>query len=169
MRGTAKWHGFWHIGADLIAKGVLGQMWQIPPISTRTQGKSAIFSKYGFPCSPSWIMCRWTPQGRWGPAEHPRDTSHRFPASCCRLPICPVAHDSCTTENVSWGAIEGAVAPGWLQVGETFKQFQQGDGEVCGDITGCQVGEYEGRVGQPGLHLHQWCVWFQTDATLDPC
>ena len=34
-----------------------------------------------------------------------------------------LAHDSHTTENVSWGAIEGAVAPGWLQVGETLKQL----------------------------------------------
>ena len=45
MRGTAKWHGFLHIVAHLVAEGVLGHMWQIHPISTCTQGKSANFSE----------------------------------------------------------------------------------------------------------------------------
>ena len=36
MRGTAKQHGFLHIGANLVAKRVLGQMGQIYPISTCT-------------------------------------------------------------------------------------------------------------------------------------
>ena len=34
MRGTAKQHGFLHIGANLVAKRALGQMGQIHPIST---------------------------------------------------------------------------------------------------------------------------------------
>ena len=34
MRATAKQHGFLHIGAHLVAKGVLGQMGQIQPIFT---------------------------------------------------------------------------------------------------------------------------------------
>ena len=33
MRGTAKRHGFLHIGANLVAKRALGQMGQIQPIS----------------------------------------------------------------------------------------------------------------------------------------
>ena len=49
-----------------------------------------IFQNKGFPLNPSWIMCRWTLQDRWAPPEHPRDTSHAFSASCCRLPIRPV-------------------------------------------------------------------------------
>ena len=43
MRGTAKQHGFLHIGANLVAKGALGQMGQIHPISTCIKGKSANF------------------------------------------------------------------------------------------------------------------------------
>ena len=43
-------------------------------------------------------MCRWTLQDRWAPPEHPRDTSHAFSASCCRLPIRPVGHQTL------WGA-----------------------------------------------------------------
>ena len=34
MRGTAKQHGFLHIGANLVTKRALGQMGQIHPIST---------------------------------------------------------------------------------------------------------------------------------------
>ena len=34
-----------------------------------------------------------------------------------------LAHDSCTAEDVSWEAIDGAVTPGRLLVGKTFKQF----------------------------------------------
>ena len=45
MRGTAKQHGFLHIGANLVAKRALGQMGQIHPISTCIEGKSANFSK----------------------------------------------------------------------------------------------------------------------------
>ena len=41
MRKTAKQHVFLHIGAHLVAKGVLGQMGQIHPFS----GKSANFSE----------------------------------------------------------------------------------------------------------------------------
>ena len=52
MRGTAKQHGFLHIGAHLVAKGVLGHMRQIDPISTCTEGKSANFSKFGFSLHP---------------------------------------------------------------------------------------------------------------------
>ena len=52
MRGTAKRHGFLHIGAHLVAKGVLGHMGQIHPISTCIEGKSANFSKYGFSLQP---------------------------------------------------------------------------------------------------------------------
>ena len=36
MRGTAKQHGFLHIGANLVAKRALGRMGQIHPISTCT-------------------------------------------------------------------------------------------------------------------------------------
>ena len=53
IRGTAKRHGFLHIGAHLVAKGVLGHMRQINPISTYTEGKSANFSKYGFSPEPT--------------------------------------------------------------------------------------------------------------------
>ena len=53
MRGTAKQHRFLHIGAHLVAKGVLGHMRQIHPISTCTEGKSANFSKYGFSPEPT--------------------------------------------------------------------------------------------------------------------
>ena len=45
MRGTAKRHGFLHIGAHLVAKGVLGHMGWIHPIFTCVEGKSANFSK----------------------------------------------------------------------------------------------------------------------------
>ena len=48
MSGTAKRHCFLHIGAHLVAKGVLGRMRQIHPISTCTEGKSANFSNYAF-------------------------------------------------------------------------------------------------------------------------
>ena len=53
IRKTAKRHGFLHIGAHLVAKGVLGHMRQIHPISTCTEGKSANFSKYGFSPEPT--------------------------------------------------------------------------------------------------------------------
>ena len=43
MRGTAKQHGSLHIGAHLVAKGMLGLMRQIHPISTCIEGESAIF------------------------------------------------------------------------------------------------------------------------------
>ena len=56
-----------------------------------------IFQNKGFPSNPSWIMCRGTLQGRWAPPEHPRDTSHAFSASCCRLPIRPVRDDNTAT------------------------------------------------------------------------
>ena len=52
MRGTAKQHGFLHIGANLVAKGVLGQMGQIHPFSTCIEGKSANFSEKGFSLKP---------------------------------------------------------------------------------------------------------------------
>ena len=45
MRGTAKRHGFLHIGAYLVANGVLSHMGQI---STCIYKKSANFSKFGF-------------------------------------------------------------------------------------------------------------------------
>ena len=51
--GTAKRHVLLHIGAHLVAKGVLGHMGQIHPIFTCTQGKSANFSKYGFSRKPT--------------------------------------------------------------------------------------------------------------------
>ena len=52
MRGTARRHGFSHVGAHLVAKGVLGHMRQIHPISACIEGKSANFSKYGFSVEP---------------------------------------------------------------------------------------------------------------------
>ena len=45
MRVTTKRHSFLHIGAHPVAKGVLGHMGQIHPISACIQGKSANFSK----------------------------------------------------------------------------------------------------------------------------
>ena len=45
MRGTAKQHRFLHIGANLVAKGLLGKMGQIHPFSTCIEGKSAKFSE----------------------------------------------------------------------------------------------------------------------------
>ena len=45
------------------------------------------FQNKGFPSNQRWIMCRWSPQYRWAPPEHPRDTGHTFSASCLRLPI----------------------------------------------------------------------------------
>jgi hypothetical protein len=45
MRGTAKQHSFLHIGANLVAKGVLGQMGQIHPFFTCIEGKSAKISE----------------------------------------------------------------------------------------------------------------------------
>ena len=82
MRGTARLHSFLHIDAHLVTKAALGRMGQIHPISTCTEGKSANISKYGFSLLdyPSWIRCRWPPQYRWVPPEHPRDTSHTFSA-----------------------------------------------------------------------------------------
>ena len=53
MRGIAKWHVFIPNRAFLVAKGVLGHMRQIHPISTCTEGKSANFSKYGFSPEPT--------------------------------------------------------------------------------------------------------------------
>ena len=53
IRETAKRHGALHIGAHLVAKGVLGHMRQIHPISTCTEGNSANFSKYGFSPEPT--------------------------------------------------------------------------------------------------------------------
>ena len=35
--------------------------------------------------NPSWIRCRWSPQDRWAPPEHPQDTTSTPPASCYRL------------------------------------------------------------------------------------
>ena len=52
IRETAKRHGVLHIRAHLVAKGVLGHMRQIHPISTCTEQKSANFSKYGFSPEP---------------------------------------------------------------------------------------------------------------------
>ena len=50
-----------------------------------------IFQNMGFPCNPSLIMCRWSPQDRWAPPEHPQDTSSAPPSSYRRLPIRPVS------------------------------------------------------------------------------
>ena len=59
-----------------------------------------IFQSMGFPCNPSWILCRWTPQDRWIPPERPRDTSHGFSARCLRLPIRPVAWEEKLREDI---------------------------------------------------------------------
>ena len=48
MRGTAKWHGFLHIGSHLVTKGVLGHMRQITPFPHAQRENRPIFSKYGF-------------------------------------------------------------------------------------------------------------------------
>ena len=60
-----------------------------------------IFQNKGFPLNQCWIMCSWTPQDRWGPPEHPSDTSHAFSASCCRLPIRPVPGTKLSVEDQS--------------------------------------------------------------------
>ena len=54
-------------------------------------GEIANFSKFGF--SPGWVRCRWSPQARWAPPEHPSDTSHAISASCCRVPFRPVSQE----------------------------------------------------------------------------
>ena len=61
------------------------------PFPHAHRGNRPIFRSMGFPLNQCWIMCSWTPQDRWGPPEHPRDTSHAFSASCCRPPIRPVS------------------------------------------------------------------------------
>ena len=96
----------------------LGPIWS-PKVCLAKWGRSThfrenrpIFQNKGFPCNPSWIMCRWTLQGRWAPPDHLRDTSHTFPASCCWLPICPV-----------WGSIKSAareVQHDWLRAADLF-------------------------------------------------
>ena len=58
MRETARRHGgSLYIGAHLVAKGMLGHMQQIHPISTCIEGKSANCSKYGFSVEPrlDWV------------------------------------------------------------------------------------------------------------------
>ena len=60
------------------------------PFSHAHRENWPIFQNKGFPLNQRWIMCRWSLQYHWGPPEHPRDTSHTFSASCCRLPIRPV-------------------------------------------------------------------------------
>ena len=50
MRGTARQHGFLHIGANLVTKGLLGKMGQIHPFSTCIERRPAISSKYGVSC-----------------------------------------------------------------------------------------------------------------------
>ena len=52
MRGTARWHGLLHIGAHFVAKGALGHMGQIHPISIYVHRENRpIFRHSGFPCS----------------------------------------------------------------------------------------------------------------------
>ena len=49
MRGTAKRHGFLHIGAHLVAKGVLGHMRQIDPHFHVHRGKIGQFKGRAWP------------------------------------------------------------------------------------------------------------------------
>ena len=81
MRGTAKRHGVLHIRAHLVAKGVLGHMRQIDPISTCTEGKSANFSKYGFSPEPTLGYVRVdSPQNTTGDLQNtPGTPAVHFP------------------------------------------------------------------------------------------
>ena len=80
MRGSAKLHGFLHIGAHLVAKGALGHMGQIPHAFRENWQK---FQNEGFPAAQVGFGVDARP-------EHPGDTSHTSSARCCRLPIRPV-------------------------------------------------------------------------------
>ena len=72
IRETAKWHGVLHIRAHLVAKGVLGHMRQIHPISTCTEGKSANFSKYGFSPEPTLDYVQIVPRIPLGTSRTPQ-------------------------------------------------------------------------------------------------
>ena len=72
IRETAERHGVLHIRAHLVAKGVLGHMRQIHPISTCTQGKSVNFSKYGFSPEPTLDYVQIVPRIPLGTSRTPQ-------------------------------------------------------------------------------------------------
>ena len=72
-----------------------------------------IFQNKGFPLNQRWVMCGRTLQDRWAPPEHPRDTSHGFSASCCRLPIRPVQTGRRACKQVSRHASSWADMRRW--------------------------------------------------------
>ena len=69
MRGTAKWHGFLHIGAHLVAKDALGQMVQIHPISMYIE-KIGQFFKIRVFCRTQAGLCVDGPQNTAGDLQN---------------------------------------------------------------------------------------------------
>ena len=70
IRETAKRHGVLHIRAHLVAKGVLGHMRQIHPISTCTEGKSVnFFEVWVFPGTNAGL-CADSPQNTTGDLQN---------------------------------------------------------------------------------------------------
>ena len=87
----------------LVAKGVLGQMGQINPPFHMHRGKiGQLFGIRGSPATNA-VLCVDGPCKTTGyPPEHPRDTSHTFSATCCRLPIHPVPHAYTLLPRMLW-------------------------------------------------------------------
>ena len=70
IRETAKRHGVLHVRANLVAKGVLGHMRQIHPISTCTEGKSAkFFEVWVSPGTNAGLCADSPPEYQWRPPD----------------------------------------------------------------------------------------------------
>ena len=76
MRGTARRHGFVHIGAHLAAKGVLGHMRQIHAISTCTEGNRSFVAGVRSGIHVFLPRSRPTPAGFWYRDPNPTKTGH---------------------------------------------------------------------------------------------
>ena len=81
---------FCTLGPIWSPKACLATWGRSTPFSHAHRENQPTFQNKGFPLNQRWIMCRWSPQYRWAPPEHPRDSSHAFSAWCLRLPIRPV-------------------------------------------------------------------------------
>ena len=64
MRWTARRYVFFTLGPIPSPKACLATCGRFTPLPHAYRENKPIFQSSGFPCSPSWIMCRWSPQYR---------------------------------------------------------------------------------------------------------
>ena len=76
MRGLPDDMAFCISGPIWSPKARLARWGRSNPFAHAHRENRPIFQNKSFPLNASWIMCSWTPQYRWAPPEHPRDTSH---------------------------------------------------------------------------------------------